>query len=148
MTIQSCDSLKEFNLLSKEISDIYVELNRSLGISGSVFDILYTISNLGDGCLQKDICAMSFTSKQTINSAIRKMEQENLLYLTPGKGREMHIHLTPAGKKVMEEKIFPVIQIENQIFEEMSESERKEYIRLTRKYLQRMRELTKGEFIV
>lgn len=147
MAVQSCDSLKEFNLLNKEISDIYVELNRSLGISGSVFDILYTITNLGDGCLQKDICAMSFTSKQTINSAIRKMEQENLLYLTPGKGREMHIHLTPAGKKVMEEKIFPVIQIENQIFEEMSESERKEYIRLTRKYLQRMRELTKGEFI-
>lgn len=147
MTIQSCDSLKEFNLLSKEISDTYAELNRSLGISGSVFDILYTISNLGDGCLQKDICAMSFTSKQTINSAIRKMEQEKLLYLTPGKGREMHIHLTSAGKKIMEEKIYPVIQTENQIFEEMSESERKEYIRLTRKYLQRMRELTKGEFI-
>lgn len=44
-------------------------------------DIYYILCVLGDGCLQRDICNLALTSKQTINSALKKMEKQELLLL-------------------------------------------------------------------
>ena len=48
--------LKEFNRIYKKTNEIYHDIALRLGLSDSAFDILYSISELGDGCLQKDIC--------------------------------------------------------------------------------------------
>lgn len=36
----------------------------------------YILCVLGDGCLQRDICNLALTSKQTIHSALKKMEKQ------------------------------------------------------------------------
>lgn len=65
--------------------------------------------------------------------------------LINGKGHDKHIHLTKEGKMLVKEKIFPVIQLENGIFEEMTLKERYEIIRLTRKYIEIFKNKMNGE---
>lgn len=106
----------EFNRLYKEESDIYREIALHLGASNSAISILYDLCLLGEGCTQKDICESSFLSKQTVNSAIRKLESGGYIYLEKGRGRSTHIYLTEAGEALMRQKIFPVMEAENSAF--------------------------------
>ncbi len=129
-------ALKEYNRIYKETNGIYHDIALSLRLSDSAFDILYAICQLGDGCLQRDICSLSATSKQTINSSIRKLAQDGYITLKHGKGRQMHIFLTDTGIELVKERIFPVIEIENKVFDSMAEEESRELLRLSRKYIE------------
>ena len=131
--------MKEFNRIFKECNHIYHDIALKLGLSDSGFDILYTLSEIGDGCLQKDICDATMLSKQTIHSSVQKLAKDGYLSLQPGKGRDLHIHLTSAGKALMEEKITPAIQTENLAFTDMSKDEQEEFLRLNRKYIDSLR---------
>ena len=131
--------LKEYNHLYKEANDIYHEIARKLQLSDSAFDIFYTIFEIGDNCLQRDICKASCLSKQTVNSSIRKLEANGYLTLTPGKGRSMYIHLTASGQKLIQEKLVPLVRIENDAFEDMTTEECEQMLYLNAKYNQALR---------
>ena len=118
--------LKEYNHIYKEANDIYHEIARKLQLSDSALDIFYTIFEIGDNCLQRDICKASCMPKQTVNSSIRK-------------GRSMHIHLTASGKKLIQEKLLPLIQIENDTLASFSPEECEQLLRLNAKYNQTLR---------
>ncbi len=137
------NALKEYNRIYKETNRIYHDIALRLKLSDSAFDILYAICYLGNGCLQKDICSLSVTSKQTINSSIRKLELNGYITLKHGKGRQMHIFLTDAGMNLAKERIFPVIEIENKVFDSMPEEESRELLRLSRKYIEMLEENAK-----
>ena len=139
MTLHLAQKQKEFNRLNKAISELYHDISLQMGISDSVFDIFYAIIALGDGCCQKDICDYAFTSKQTIHSAIHKLEKEGFLCLKSGKGREMHIFLTSKGERFIEEKIAPVIVMENKTCSRMNEEELDTLLLLTKKYFDCLR---------
>lgn len=131
--------LKEYNHIYKETNDIYHEIARKLQLSDSALDIFYTIFEIGDNCLQRDICKASCMPKQTVNSSIRKLQTDGYLTLSPGKGRSMHIHLTPSGQKLIQEKLVPLIRIENDAFEDMTVEECEQLIHLNAKYNQALR---------
>lgn len=139
MTSELHPGMKEFNRIFKECNHIYHDIALKLGLSDSGFDILYTLCEIGDGCLQKDICDTTMLSKQTIHSSVQKLAKDGYLSLQPGKGRDLHIHLTSAGKALMEEKITPAIQTENLAFTDMSKDEQEEFLRLNRKYADSLR---------
>lgn len=128
-------TLKAFNRIIRETDALYHALSVCSGLSDSAFSILYTICDLGDGCLQKDVCEAFAVSKQTVNSAIRKLEQDGILTLANGHGRDRHIHLTEKGQLLVKEKILPIIAAENAVFDEMPEHDRGELLRLTSAYL-------------
>lgn len=131
--------LKEYNHIYKEANDIYHEIARKLQLSDSALDIFYTIFEMGDNCLQRDICKASCMPKQTVNSSIRKLQTDGYLTLSPGKGWSMHIHLTPSGQKLIQEKLVPLIRIENDAFEDMTVEECEQLIHLNAKYNQTLR---------
>lgn len=131
--------LKEYNHIYKEANDIYHEIARKLQLSDSALDIFYTIFEMGDNCLQRDICKASCMPKQMVNSSIRKLQTDGYLTLSPGKGRSMHIHLTPSGQKLIQEKLVPLIRIENDAFEDMTVEECEQLIHLNAKYNQTLR---------
>ena len=131
--------LKEYNHIYKEANDIYHEIARKLQLSDSALDIFYTIFEMGDNCLQRDICKASCMPKQKVNSSIRKLQTNGYLTLSPGKGRSMHIHLTASGKKLIQEKLVPLIRIENDAFEDMTVEECEQLIHLNVKYNQALR---------
>lgn len=131
--------LRAFNAFFKEMDDLYHDLAVGAGLSDSAFDIFYTLRTLGEGCLQRDVCGCSFVSKQTVNSSIRTLERRGLLSLCPGKGRNLHIYLTPAGRQLMEERIDPVLRMEVRAFSTLSAADRAELLRLNRAYLDALR---------
>lgn len=140
MTVQNEHDVQEINRLYKELNDMYHDISLKIGVSDSAFTILYIICELGDGCLQKDICYESFSNKQTINSSIRKLEQEGYLYLKQGRGRDKNIYLTDFGRQFVQEKIQPVIDMEDGAFLSFTLQERRDFLRLYRKYVDHLRD--------
>ena len=113
--------MRGYNRIYKEFEDIYRDIDRWAGLSASAFGILYHLMDLGDGCLQRDICAEAFVSKQTVNSSIRSLERQGLIRLQPGRGRDMHIHFTEKGCRLAEETILPVMELESRTLAELGE---------------------------
>ena len=81
-------------------------------------------------CREKFIIQRACLTKSTVNSAIRKMEQKDLLYLTPGEGRNTMVFLTEKGRKLMEDTVYKVIQIENTIYDTWTPEEQKLFMKL------------------
>ncbi len=139
MTTNLHPGMKEYNRIFKECNYIYHDIALKLGLSDSGFDIFYTLCDIGDGCLQKDICDATMLSKQTIHSSVRKLADDGYLILKSGKGRDMHIFLTDAGKALIEDKIALAVQAENLAFTDMTDEEQAEFLRLNRKYAENIR---------
>lgn len=137
--IELSSEQQSYNTLYKEADDVYHDIALGFGLSDSAFSILYAICALGDNCLQRDICNTTYTSKQTINSSIKKLEHQGILTMTAGKGRDMHIHLTPAGQTLVVTCIYPVFEIENRAFQTLSPEERSQLLHLTKRYNQALR---------
>lgn len=132
----------QYNSLFKEMTDIYHNIALKLEISDSSFLILYAIVELGCGCTQKDIAQMYYMSKQTINSSIKNLEKSGYIALKQDKGNNKQIFLTTLGEKLAQEKIKPVIKIENDVFAQMSFDESQKLLKLTRKYTDLLKEKT------
>ncbi|MCI8484333.1 MAG: winged helix-turn-helix transcriptional regulator [Lachnospiraceae bacterium] len=130
------EHLEEFNRLYREMDKIYHDLAVKAGMSDSAFFILYGILEMGDGCLQKEIAKRYSISKQTVNSSIQNLKEKGYLSLEEGRGRDKHIYFTKAGQKFVEEKVFPVMEMEKEVFSEMSLEESRELLGLMKKYLE------------
>ncbi len=140
MKIKQERALKEYDSLWREIEMLWHEVARKAGVSDSAFAILSTILELGEGCLQKDICDMNSISKQTIHSAIKKLEQDGLIVLGQESDKDKRVFLTPEGKAFARERILPYADADNQVFAEMTREESSELLRLTELYLHRLQE--------
>lgn len=125
--------LKRFNLLTSEINAAYHDAALKIGLSDSAFHILYTLCWCDGECPLSDITTGA--SKQTINSALRKLEAENIVRLETYQGRKKKVSLTDAGYALAKNTILPLIAIENGIFGSWSDEEKNLYIELTRQYL-------------
>lgn len=136
MDDRQTQKLEEFNCLCREMDGLYHELAVRAGMSDSAFYILYAIVEMGDGCLQKDISERYSFSKQTINSSIQNLRSKGYITLEQGKGRDKHIHFTDAGKQFAEDSVVPVMEMENEVFQEMPPQESQELLRLMKKYIQ------------
>lgn len=131
---------QDFNRLYKELDDLYHDAALKMGISDSELTILYAVSRLGGGCLQRDICEQACISKQTVNTAVRKLEREGLLCLGTQTNRNKQIHLTEAGMRFARENICPLVQMEDEAFWALRAEEQEELLRLTRKYVEGFRD--------
>ena len=131
--------LRAFNAFFKEMDDLYHDLAIGAGLSDSAFDIFYTLRTLGEGCLQRDVCSCSFVSKQTVNSALRKLEADGILYLEPSGARSKRVCLTEAGLRVADATAGRLIRLENSIFDEWPAEDVQQYLGLMERYLQAFR---------
>ena len=135
--------LREFNNTLGQIAGAYHDYAARLGIADSVLDILYGILNEGDGCNQSLLYKNSGLGRSTVNSAIRKMEREGLLTLTPGEGRNTRVFLTGKGRELAESTAGRLMELETEIFRSWTREERALYFSLFRRYLRQFRERTK-----
>lgn len=134
---------RRYNYLLMETNSLYHDIFQKLGLSDSVSYILYTLCNLDGSCLLGDICRMSGMPKQTVNSALRKLEADGIVYLKAADGKKKYVCLTEKGKMFGENTIQKVIETENEILEEWTEEERQLYIELAEKYLSGLKEKMK-----
>jgi len=133
--MQFSEKLQSINEMLSSIDNVYQKMLATMNISESIFITLFTILELGEGCLQKDIAEKAFTNKKTINVAIKKLEQDGYIFLKPEKYPNKQIFLTETGKKFVQEKIMPLIEIENIVVESMTEDEHKILVNAYKKYV-------------
>ena len=62
------------------------------------------------------------------------LEKEDIVYLEQGKGRNTILCLTEKGEQFSLEKIRPLHEIENRIWNEWTPEEQQQYLALTKKY--------------
>ncbi|MCI9468187.1 MAG: winged helix-turn-helix transcriptional regulator [Oscillospiraceae bacterium] len=118
MAHELSEALQDFNHNFKALTDVYHTIAKKLSLSDSEFDVLYALYILGEGCTQKAICDYAWVSKQTIHSAVRKLEQQGALRLERGQGREARVFLTDAGRKLVDAKIPPVVAAEEKAIQD------------------------------
>lgn len=79
-------------------------------------------------------------SKQTINTSVKNLEKSGYIKFKQDKGNNKQIFLTLSGKKLAEKKITPVINVENNVFADMLPEERQELLKITKKYVDLLKE--------
>lgn len=132
--VMNCESARKYAYLSAEITSLYHEAAVKIGVSDTVLDILYVLCEQEGQCLQSDIFRLTGISRQTINSAIRKLERDGLAYLKQGEGRNTLVCLTEKGRDFSAQKVRPLFQIENKIWSEWTVYEQERYLLFTQKY--------------
>ena len=127
-------ALKRINHLLSELDQIYHEYALKFGMSDSVFAILYTLSVEGGVCMLSDIVKLSGLPKQTVNSAIRKMEEDKTIYLSDQGKRRKVVNFTKEGEERAKKSVGVLIDIENNIFSFWGEEKTRRYIEETEEY--------------
>ncbi|MDE7333478.1 MAG: MarR family transcriptional regulator [Lachnospiraceae bacterium] len=127
--------LMEYNDIFKENENIYRGLARRVGLSECAFWILYILRADNEAPVQSDICACLHLPKQTINSALKKMEAEGYLVLTRGSDlRSKRVSLTADGVRLCEKTVDRVIGVEQNALNGLPPEEQTLFLSLFRKY--------------
>lgn len=135
--------LKRYNYLFGETGAAYHKMHLKLGMSDSAISILYAILENGDHRLLQSICYCTGLSKQTINSAIRKLESEGIVTLEMVGSKNKMVHLTEAGKDLAEKTAGKVIAAENEIFASWASEDVENYLELTETFMLALKEKAK-----
>lgn len=128
------EKIHKVNCLSNDLDALYHQAARKLGIADSVMIVAYMIYEKGDGCLLYDICNECGISKQTINSALRKLEKDEILYLEQDKGKTKRIHLTEKGKEFIKQTATRLVEAECNAFRDWTDEEFELYLKFMEKY--------------
>lgn len=146
MIRSSSKDMKRLNHLIGETDAVYHEMAVRFGLSDSAVRILYTICDYDDGtyCPLQVICRRTGISKQTINSAMRKLENEDIVYLTASGSKNKTVYLTEKGKSLASSTALRMIEIENHILDSWSKEDVEKYLELTERFLIALREQSKG----
>lgn len=135
MSPNRSEVIHRINYLTSEMEALYHQSSLKLGITDSVSIVLYTIYDTGENCLLSDIYKKSGISKQTVNSAIRGLEADDILFLEQYTGRAKKIVLTEKGRDYVSKTVAKLYQAEVQAFESWTTEEINTYIHLMAKYV-------------
>ncbi|MCI8538140.1 MAG: MarR family transcriptional regulator [Oscillospiraceae bacterium] len=140
----SSKALKRFNHLLSETGAAYHEAAVRLGLPDSVMRILYTICGYDSGfrCPLREVCVRTGISKQTINSALRRLEAEGIVYLERADAKHKDICLTEQGIRLAERTAVRVMEAEDAVLAAWPRKDVETYLALTEKYLTAFRKET------
>ena len=127
--------LIDFNREMKKLDDVYRSAAKSCGISECAFWILYTLRVEAKPFTQAEICEFLIEPKQTVNSALKKLEAEGYLALSSGADqRSKRVGLTEKGEQFAKACVDRIPEAEAAALCAMTAAERGELIRLTARY--------------
>lgn len=136
------DKIHRINCLATELDALYHQAAVKLGMSDSVMCILYTIYDNGESCLLSEIYKQSGISKQTINSAIRKLEEEEIVYLKQYKGKSKMVMFTEKGKRYADDTVARLFEAEINVLKTWTIEEINTHIFLMKKFISSFKEQT------
>lgn len=137
---RTSEGMRRFNHLVTETDAVYHEAALRMGMSDSIMQILYVLCDKGGSCPLGEICLLTGISKQTINSALRKLEEDGIAYLEGLGGRKKRVCLTEKGQELAERTVVRLIEIENGILASWPKAQVEQYLELTERYLMSLRE--------
>lgn len=137
MEQQICREYDRINQLFKQYNHIYHKLAVHSDISDSAFDIFYALLWKKEPCTPTDITDFSGISKQTIHSALKKLEAEGDITIedSPQNRKNRLVRLTEKGLQKATATVQPVMDAEYRSFAALSREEREALIRIQNKQL-------------
>lgn len=133
--------LTVFNQLIKESEELYHGAAKQMGISEGTFWILYSLRYAQMPLTQKDLCHLLYQPKQTVNSAIKKMVSEGLVYLDDANGhRSKNLCLTEKGRRLAQQTVDLIRDAEIRAAEALTLDEQIRFLELFRKLETKFRE--------
>lgn len=130
------DKIHRINYLTSEMDALYHQASFKIGLADSAMRVLYALHDNGQSCLLSQIYKQSGISKQTVHSAVRKLEEEGLVYLEPHRGKAKMVCLTQQGKQYVSDTVARLYEAEIRAFASWSEEEIDAHVRLMEKYLE------------
>lgn len=126
--------LLAFNAAMKHVDDVCRRAVRQYGLSECAFWILYTL-RVERPYTQAGLCEFLHEPKQTVNSALKKLEAEGFLVLSAGDDqRSKRVRLTEKGEQLARTCADRVAEAEARAIGSMSPDDRVALIRLTELY--------------
>ena len=106
---------------AKAQEDAYHAYATRHGVSDSFLFLMYIFFEDGDGVTQAEIGQILNVPKQTLNSSLKKMEADGLIYLRIDEQdkKRKRVYLTELGINKMNELIKPLIEAENLAYESL-----------------------------
>ncbi len=142
------EALRRLNRLLSQINQAYQEATRKLRLSDSEMQILYGICDAGGVCPLAQVIRESGLPKQTVNSALRKMEADGTLQLENLDGRSKGIRLTQKGSARARATVGQLMRMESEIFAQWPPEQTQAYLGMVERYLgdftARLPELKRG----
>ena len=136
--------LYEYNNVLKSIDDCYRNIAKRYGFSEAAFWTLYTLRMEPGNITQSDVCTVLYQPKQTVNSALKKLESEGYITLTPAGAHTKNISLTKSGTKLCEQTGDKVIEADCAALGNLTDEESETLTALMKVRRQKYKD-TKGE---
>ena len=129
------ESLLAYNNILKENDDIYRGISKIFGMPECTFWILYTLRAENVSLTQSEICDFLYQPKQTVNSALKKLEAEGYIELRCiNDRRSKQIYLKEKGVALAEKTVDKVLEAEYKALFSLTDEEQREFIELLQKY--------------
>lgn len=140
------EKVKRYNYLLGEIEATYHEMAAKFGLSDSEMNILYALCQYGGFCELSDITELTGIRKQTLTSALHKLERNEMIQVDRSirNGKKKNVCLTDSGKTFVKYSVSRIIEIENEIFDSWSEEDVEMYMKFTMRYLKSLKEKSKN----
>jgi len=131
------NQLRLCNQLYKRMDDIYYRTARRLDMSEAELWIMYILREHDELLTQSDICGITYESKQTVNSALKKMEINGFIELIKNEDnmKKKFIHLTEKGLELAEKTADKILAAEENSIRAMGRDEMETLLRLYEKYI-------------
>lgn len=131
----SHQTLMAYNVEMKKLDDLYRGAAKHCGMAECAFWILYTLRVEDRSFTQAGLCEFLAEPKQTVNSALKKLEAEGYLTLSAGADqRSKRVCLTEKGERFVKAHVDRVPEAEAAALGAMTAAERDALIRLTGRY--------------
>ena len=129
------EKLHKINYLTSEVDALYHRASVKLGVSDSISIILYMVYENGGQCPLSELYKRAGLSKQTVNSALRKLEGENIVRLDRLSGRRKTVCLTETGEEYVQKTVARMHAAECRALEHWSDEEIDCYLTLIEKHI-------------
>lgn len=124
-------SINDYNALVKACDDIYRAAARRYDLSESMLWLLYLCRVSEEPLTQAEAVAQLYLPKQTVNSALKKLELQGMVRLEKEGQLRKRIHLTPAGEALCTRTADHIIAAERTAFSSLSGEEQAQLLKLT-----------------
>lgn len=132
--IEQNSRLFSLNAVWKENTDIYRRMAKSMGLTETALWAIYTLRVEPGEITQSRMCEFLHEPKQTVNSALKKMESSGLITLESGANRRTKtIRLTEAGLRLAQKTVDRVWETETLALAQFSEEDATQMFALIRR---------------
>ncbi len=127
--------LSEFNGIVKENDEMYHNAAKAVGLSDCAFWILYFLQDSKTQLTQREICAAMYAPKQTVNSALKKLENSGYVELLSGNDhRSKLVRMTKKGVLLASQTVDRILSVELEALNGLTAQEQETFLALFRKY--------------